>query len=262
MNKPLDDELKDYYKAAESWADDRAASEARSVRLAWIIAGAAGFIALAEAIAIAVMMPLKTVEPYAVLVDRQTGYVEKLDLAKGQAIVPGDALTRSMLAQYVIARENFDIAALKDNYRKVALWSAGDARDQYVAAMQATNPASPLASLPRQTVIQTEVRSISDLGADSVLVRFATTRTDLGGQPVPQGTWAAVIRYRFSAADMSEASRLDNPLGFQVLRYSKSAEIAPDPAAVAAPTGIPIGAVPVAASPAPVNPAGSRPAPR
>lgn len=261
MNKPDPDGLAAYYQAAETWAQDRQADNARSTRTAWTVAGVAGAIALIEAIAIVVMMPLKSTQPIAVLVDKQTGNVEALDLGAAKTIQPDVALTRSMLAQYVIARENFDAAALRDNYRKVALWSAGEARDQYINQMQATNPVSPLAQYPRQTVIRTEVRSISQLSGDSVLVRFATTRTDPGGQPVAQGVWAAVIKYRFSAAGMSEASRLDNPLGFQVLRYSKSAELAAEPQATMA-TPIPyatpgaqprvvVSAVPPAEKPAP-----------
>lgn len=239
MNNPDPAGLSEYYKAAESWAEDRAEDSAHNLRNAWRVAGAAGVVALLEGIALVVLMPLKQVEPYAVLVDKQTGYVQALNLSQTETITPDQALTRSMLAQYVIAREGFDIGALKDNYRKVALWSAGDARNQYVNAMQASNPSSPLAVLPRQAVLRAEIRSISNLGPDMVLVRFAVTRTDPGGQPLQQGIWAAEIRYRFSAAGMSAASRLDNPLGFQVLRYSKNAEIAPDAGS--------IGAAPVAA---------------
>lgn len=263
MNKPDPEGLTAYYKAAESWAEDRSAESARSLRTAWIIAGAAATIAVLEAIAIVVMMPLKTTQPIAVLVDKQTGNVEALDLSSAGMIQPDEALTRSMLAQYVSARENFDINALKDNYRKVALWSAGEARDQYIGMMQATNPASPLTQYPRQAVVHTEIRSISQLSSDTVLVRFATTRADPGGQPVPQGIWAAVIKYRFSAAGMSAASRLDNPLGFQVLHYSKSAEIAPQTESatlVQVPSAQPAGQA--AAPQASASPPLSSPAPR
>lgn len=231
MNQPQDPALADYYREAESWADARSSEIERSRRIAWLVACGFGLIALLEALALVFLVPLKRVEPYAVLVDRQTGFVQPLNLTQSQSIVPSEALVRSMLAQYVVARESFEIDSLKDRYRKVALWSSGNARSQYIAGMQATNPVSPLATLPRQSVIHAEVRSISPLSVDSALVRFATTRTDPGMQPVPQGVWAAVIAYRFSSADMSAASRLDNPLGFQVLRYSKTAEIAPGDAA-------------------------------
>ena len=227
MNKPEDPALADYYRAAESWAEDRREGDRRSQRTAWIIAGVAAAIALIEAIALVLLIPLKQVEPYAVMVDRQTGFVQPLNLAKGQAINPDQALVQSMLAQYVTNREGFNAAALQDSYKKVALWSTGDARSQYIALMQATNPASPLATLPRSSVVTAEVRSISPLGPNTALVRFATMRTDQGGVPAQQGIWAAVVKYRFSAAGMSAESRLVNPLGFQVISYSKSAEIPP-----------------------------------
>jgi type IV secretion system protein VirB8 len=254
MNKPDDPALKDYYQAAETWTEDRREGGERSRKIAWIVAGLAGAIALFEAIALVLLLPLKQVEPVAVLVDKQTGFVQQLSLTKDQAIVPDKALVQSMLAQYVSAREGFNTAALKEDYRKVALWSSGDARSQYIAGMQASNPISPLATLPRSAVVAVEIRSISPLSADSALVRFATARTDQGGVPQPQGIWAAVIRYRFTSAQMSAESRLVNPLGFQVLSYTKSAEIMPamvQPAPLPLPGSQPPSAVitPVASAP-------------
>jgi type IV secretion system protein VirB8 len=227
MNKPVDPALTDYYRAAETWAEDRREDGERRQKVAWIVAAVAGTIAVLEGIALIVLLPLKQIEPYAVLVDRQTGFVQPLNLAKGESIVPDQALVQSMLAQYVTAREGFNLAALKEDYRKVALWSAGPARSQYVAGMQATNPSSPLTVFPRSAVVAVEIRSISPLSADTALVRFSTLRADQGGVPVEQGVWAAVIRYRFSSADMSAASRLVNPLGFQVTGYTRNSEVPP-----------------------------------
>lgn len=103
-----------------------------------------------------------------------------------------------------------------------------DARTQYIAGAQASNPASPLATLPRRSLVQTEIRSISSLGGDTALIRFSTVRTDPGDQPQPPRLWAAVLKYRFSGAEMSAADRLLNPLGFQVVRYQRDAEIVPE----------------------------------
>ncbi|GLK45530.1 MULTISPECIES: virB8 family protein [Novosphingobium] len=225
MNDMSDDNLKQYYEQAGSWAADRQRGLSASRRIAWIVAGAATTVAVLEAIALIALLPLKTVVPYTLLVDRQTGNVQALKPLGQQNVTPDDALVRSFLAQYVIARESFDINSLKDDYRKVAIWSAEEARERYLAAMQATNPASPLASLPRQALVETEVRSISSLNADTALVRFVTWRTDPGGQRQQEQTWAAVIKYRFSTARMSEADRLQNPLGFQVTRYRRNAEM-------------------------------------
>ena len=228
MTDMHNDDLADYYQQAESWSADRERANAASRRTAWIVAGIAAAVALFEAIALIIMLPLKTVVPYTLLVDRQTGYVQALKPLERDIIAPDTAMVRSFLAQYVIARESFDIDALQDSYRKVALWSAGEARSRYVAGAQATNPTSFLATLPRRALVTTQIRSISSLNADTVLVRFSTTRTDPGDQPQPAQTWAAVIKYRFSGEAMSAEDRLLNPLGFQVLRYRRDAETVPE----------------------------------
>ena len=225
MTAPGDKTRADYYREAESWGADRERARRRSVVLAWSIAGIMTIVALCEAAALVVMTPLKTVVPYTLLVDRQTGYVQALKPLDQARIAPDAALTRSLLAQYVIAREGFDIDSVKDDYRKVALWSAGTIRDRYVAAMQASNPASPFVRLPHDAEIDVQVRSVSPLGSDSALVRFATVRTDGGGRPQAAQPFAAVVTYRFSDAAMSEADRLLNPLGFQVTAYRRNAEI-------------------------------------
>ena len=214
-----------YYEEARSWAGDRERQRASLLRLAFLIAVGASLIALFEAIALVVLMPLKTVEPYTILVDRQTGNVEALKPLDQAMIAPDQALTRSLLAQYVIAREGFALESVKSDYRKVALWSAGEARSQYLSDMRGSNPASPLVSLPPQAIIEVEIRSISSLGPHTSIVRFVKTKIDPGGQQTVAQPWTAIITYRFSGGAMSEADRLINPLGFQVLRYRHDAEM-------------------------------------
>lgn len=238
MNNEVDEELAEYFREGESWAADRERQRRSSMRIAWGISAAAVLVALAQAAALVALAPLKTVVPYTLLVDRQTGYVQELKPLERELIAPDKALTRSFLAQYVIAREGFQIESLKDDYRKVALWSAGEARSQYANAMQATNPASPLATLPRRTMIEVEIRGLSTLGTNTSLVRFVTYRMDAGGQRQEAQPWSAVVTYQFSGAAMSAADRLVNPLGFQVTRYRRDAEIppAPSPEASSPPT--------------------------
>lgn len=214
---------------ADSWSVSVTDTLERSRRVAWLVAAGFGALALLLAIALVILLPLKTVEPYTLLVDRQTGHVEALAPLSRETVAPDAALTRSFLVQYVIARESFDIDSLQDDYRKVALWSAGEARQQYMGRMQANNPASPLASLPRRAIVRTEIVSVSSLSANRSLVRFVTQRSDPGSQPEAPQHWAAVVSYGFSSADMTEADRLLNPLGFQVTRYRRDAETLAEP---------------------------------
>lgn len=224
MKKSSREALDAYYREAGSWAEDRNDRLRGSRRTAWIVAGVATAIAFCEALALMFLAPLKTVVPYTLLVDKQTGYVQELKPLDQARIAPDAALTRSFLVQYVIARESFGIDEVQANYRKTALWSADTAKTDYVGQMQVSNPASPLVRLPRTTVVDTQVKSVSSLGGNSALVRFDTIRRDAGGQAQPPRPWVAVIRYRFSTGPLSTQDRYLNPLGFQVVRYRRDQE--------------------------------------
>jgi type IV secretion system protein VirB8 len=227
MNMHSREGLDAYYADAASWNRDRVQAIGSSRRIAWWVAAVAAAIAVLEATALVILMPLKTVEPYTLMVDKTTGYVQALKPLDQAKISPDSALTQSFLVQYVIAREGFDIATLNANYRKVALFSADRARSSYLQAMQASNPVSPIASYPRSSVVDVRVKSVSPIGVDAALVRFDTVRTDSGGQPRPPSPWVAIIRYRYSPAPMKLEDRFANPLGFQVVSYRKDAEAAP-----------------------------------
>jgi type IV secretion system protein VirB8 len=224
----------------DSWSASVTEDLERSRRAAWIVAAIAGAIALLLAIALIVLLPLKTVVPYTLLVDRQTGYVEELAPLDEASVGADTALTRSFLAQYVIARESYDGASLQRDYRKVALWSEGEARQRYVASMNSSNPNSPLVPLGSGTTLRTEVKSVSSLSSDSALVRFVTIRTDRGGREQAPEHWAAIINYRFSGAEMSADDRLLNPLGFQVTRYRRDQEALPETSEPRLPQSTPV----------------------
>lgn len=253
MNKQVNDELANYYRQSEGWALDRERRQRSSLRTAWTISTIAVVVAIAEALAIVALAPLKTVVPYTLLVDRQTGYVQALEPLARDTIAPDKALTRSFLAQYVIAREGFQIESLKEDYRKATLWSAGDARKRYVDEMQASNPASPLATLPRRALVEVEIRSISSLSPNTSLVRFATYRTNPGGRRQEAQPWSAVVTYQFSGAAMSAADRLLNPLGFQVVRYRRDAEIPPTLPSEGSEAGSAASPLPPRVAPAPIR---------
>ncbi|HYD37861.1 MAG TPA: type IV secretion system protein, partial [Allosphingosinicella sp.] len=227
MNKQSREALDAYYAEAESWAKDRQEELRASRRTAWVVAGAALAVALLEGIALLLLTPLKTVVPYTLLVDRNTGFVQALEPLDPAKVSADTALTQSFLVQYVIARESFDIDTLQADYRKVALWSAEQARSGYVAGMQVSSPQSPLVLYPRTTVVETRVKSVSPVGRNVAMVRFETVRRDAGGRVEPARPWVAVIRYRYSGEPLRLEDRMINPLGFQVLRYRRDPEALP-----------------------------------
>lgn len=216
---PLDREA--YYAQGQSWAGDVKKSLRQSRRYAWIAAGVCAAIAMLEAVALALLIPLKAVVPYAITVDRQTGYVETIQPLKAGGLAQDEAVTNAFLAQYVLARETYDLTDLQGNYQKVASWTSGPARAQYIASMQRSNPQSPLNLNAPGTVVKTVVKSISLLSRSSALVRFDAERQGQGAQRQP---YSAVIGFRYTGAPMRMEDRFLNPLGFEVTSYRRDAE--------------------------------------
>lgn len=261
MNKPTTPKIDRpaYHSRMATWAEDVQAAEARSRRTAWIVAGIATTIAALEAMAIISLAPLKTVVPYTVLVDRTTGFTQTLDGTHPQLIKPQSALVQSMLAQYVIAHETFDLTTTAEQYKKVSLWSAGDARTAYLSLMPTSNPQSPLNLYPRTALVATTIESVSITGPQSASVRFITDRRDTPSSAAVRNYWSAELRYRFTGEPMDVEDRLENPLGFQVVYYRRDQE-APPAAAVSGPAVPPstvIGATPGAGQVTTVTPPGA-----
>jgi type IV secretion system protein VirB8 len=195
------------YAQAASWAADVHGSLRASRRVAWIVASAAVVVALLEAFALAALTPLKTVMPYTILVDRQTGYVQTVQGLKPGPLTEDAAVTQSFLVQYVIGRETFDAA--------------------YSHEMEKTNPASPLVVNTPTTIVQTTIKSVSLLTPTTALVRFDTTRKDGGAATGEVRAYAAVMSFRYTGAPMRTEDRFTNPLGFQILSYRRDADTAP-----------------------------------
>lgn len=204
--------------------------QARSGRkAAWTVAGVLIVVCAAQAAAIALMLPLREVVPYTVLVDRQTGYIETARGLKLGDLAEDEAIVQAMAAQYVLARETFDPQDFADRYDRVALWSLGAARDEYVQQFQANLPGNVLADLRPSTRIDVTVKKIELLDQETARIRFETQRHDPGVDVPERRDWQAVLTYRFTGAPMRMEDRLLNPLGFQVTAYRRDAETPTDP---------------------------------
>lgn len=213
-----------YYAAARTWADDRVAAAARQTRLAWIVAGVAGGVAATLAVALAMLVPLKTVEPYVVTVDRQSGAVEIATTLTDGKLTQNEAVIQAQLAAYVRARETFDETDLRIQYAQVQRLSAPPVARGYVAAMAAANPASPLRTLGRGDTVAVDIKSVSLISPGVAMVRFDTRRSSLSGGDTGVQSHVAAISFGFANTPLRIEDRFDNPLGFQVTRYRRDME--------------------------------------
>lgn len=213
-----------YYEAARTWASDQASSAARETRIAWRVAAAAGLIALLLAITLFMLVPLKTVQPYVLTVDRQSGAVEPAMTVGNGRLTQNEAVIQAQLAGYVVARETFDATDLAQQYRRVQIMSSRPVATAYVAQMAATNPASPLRTLGRGDTVTIRVRSVSLIAENAGLVRFTAARSAIGAAPTQEVNYVAAISFGFNGQALKASDRFENPLGFQVTRYRRDQE--------------------------------------
>lgn len=213
-----------YYAAALSWADERVTAERRMRRFAWIVASVAGTIALLLAIALLLLVPLKSVQPYVVTVDRQTGAVQMATTVQDGKLSENEAVIQAELANYVRTRETFDSTDLSTNYRRVQLHSSGPVRNAYIAEMAAANPASPLRQLSPGDTVKVKIKSVSLLAVGSGLVRYDTERSSADGRIVDTRPYVSAIAFGFNSRPLRVEDRFDNPLGFVVTRYRRDSE--------------------------------------
>ena len=217
------------YDPTTSWS--KAAGDRTNVagRVGWALAALLAAIATLEAVALASLAPLKTVVPYTITVDRQTGAVEAAQGLKPGLMTQNQALLQSFLVQYVIGRETFDPSDLMENFHKVALWSSGQALESYKAAMDRANPRSLIRDYTRQTMVTVSIKSISLLNPSTALVRFDSDHQENGAANGPPTAWTAVVGFHFINAPMSLSDRYINPLGFQATQYRRDADLPATP---------------------------------
>lgn len=220
----MNDDRETYYAAAATWADERVVAERRMRKFAWTVAAVAGATALLLALALVLLVPLKSVQPYVVTVDRQSGAVEVASTLRNGKLTENESVIQAELANYVRTRETFDATDLAASYRRVQLHSSSDVRSAYVALMAAANPASPLRTLSPGDTIKVRIKSVSLLARGSGLVRFDAERSSADGRIVDTRAYVSAIAFGFSGRPLRLEDRFDNPLGFVATRYRRDSE--------------------------------------
>jgi type IV secretion system protein VirB8 len=218
-------ELRRYFAEARRWDQDRLASALRSRRLAWIAAGATTLLATAACAAVALLTPLKTVEPFVVRVDRTTGAVDVMRGLSSQEAPARyeEAISKYFLAQYVRSREGYLDPAAEDAFRLVSLLSGPAEQRRWTDVFRGSNPDSPQNLYGPDGEAVVAIRAISFIGDDVANVRFRLTLRQ--ARQMTESDWIATVAFTYTRAPMKEADRLRNPLGFQVVSYRADPEV-------------------------------------
>lgn len=149
-------DLRTYYQSGDIWEQEIVKKAKRSRTLAWLVTLTFAGITLLSLLALVMLVPLKSFEPYIVEVDRNTGYLEvKSGLTRPANLTEQQAITQANIVRYIRSREGYDPYAIEQNFEIAALLSTGNAarelQDLYSAA-NAKNPAKVYGKTKRVTV--------------------------------------------------------------------------------------------------------------
>lgn len=216
---------KSYFAAARSWDEDRARKADAEKRLAWRVAAGGVFVAIA-AVAFHVAMPVRTIEPYVVRVNQQTGSVDVVSVLRDPKSVTSDeAVRKYFLAEYVRAREAWNSGARDQLFKQAALLSSSDALKKFRAERDPhINPEAPSLVYGNAATVGVTLRNITFLSDRVAQVRYTKTVERDGGE-AGRTDWVATINYQFADAPETEEARLYNPLGFVIVSYRADPEI-------------------------------------
>jgi type IV secretion system protein VirB8 len=213
-----------YLESARTWEYDRMRSAIQSRRLAWGVASAACALAVVAVGAVAMLTPLKTVEPYVIRVDKSTGEAQIITAPKGpQPRTYDDAVNRYFIAQYVRLREGWLNDAARENAYTVTLMSDQAESGRYLSGVEANNKNAPSNIYGDKGFVSIAIRTISFLSPTVAQVRYTKVITLGQNTPVAQN-WNAIMTFKYTTAPEHEKDRNINPLGFQVVNYRSDPE--------------------------------------
>ncbi|HTY49278.1 MAG TPA: type IV secretion system protein [Steroidobacteraceae bacterium] len=230
-------ELRAYWREGASWEADRAAL-CEEVGRIWRWVAAAGWLGVVLlAAALAVLMPLKRVEPFVIRVDDSTGIVDVVPEYAGRGGA-GELVTRYLLTHYVRVCQRFNLATAHSDYEECGAFHTPALNQQWYARWKRSNPASPLNLYRDGTTVQAEVSSVSffhesTAAAGLAQVRYIT-RTRPGGDGAEQvAHWVAQVQYAYGTPAHDPRLRVLNPLGLRVVSFSSEQEAQEPPPSIA-----------------------------
>lgn len=221
----------------------------RSERRAWWVASGAVLVALVLAGGYYYMLPLKQKVPYLVMADAFTGTatVVRMSPAAVRSMTAHDAINRSNVAHFVLARESYDVTMMKmQDWVRVLTMSAPNVANAYRGLYSPNNENNPYKVYGRERAIRVNILSIVLLGnapghaPTGATVRFQRSVYDkTSGSTQPLDNRIATLAFAYKPdLRMDERYRIENPLGFQVTDYRVTTDYASTPPQPVAAAGL------------------------
>ncbi|EIF9292554.1 type IV secretion system protein [Campylobacter jejuni] len=198
----------------------------KSNKRAWLIAFISIFIAIISIIAVVLLTPLKTIEPYVIRVDNTTGMVDILTMLDEKEISSNEALDKYFISQYVKAREGYYYELLNQDYLLTQLMSSEKVANEYRAWYEGENARDQI--LKNSNEVNVQILSIvlgNSNGVKTSTIRAKIITKNLNTRGLSESTKVITLSYDYILAKASEENRILNPLGFKVTNYRIDEEI-------------------------------------
>jgi type IV secretion system protein VirB8 len=221
--------IENYFREAESWDADRAAQLRRSTHTAWWVAGAGWLCAVSSALALAMLMPLKRVDPFVVRIDNSTGIVDVVPVYAGRA-APEQTVTRYFLTHYLTVCERFNFATAESDYEECGAFHSAQRNQAWFQLWTATNPASPLNVHKDGSTVRVQVNSVSFFErasglSDLAQVRYLKAARQGAGGEESFTHWVATVQFAYAEPAKDPKTRRWNPLGFKIVDFRSEPEV-------------------------------------
>ncbi|EAI7927492.1 type IV secretion system protein [Campylobacter coli] len=198
----------------------------KSNKRAWLIAFVSIFIAIISIVAVVLLTPLKTIEPYVIRVDNTTGMVNILTMLDEKEISSNEALDKYFISQYVKAREGYYYELLNQDYLLTQLMSSEKVANEYRAWYEGENARDQI--LKNSNEVNVQILSIvlgNSNGVKTSTIRAKIITKNLNTRGLSESTKVITLSYDYILAKASEENRILNPLGFKVTNYRIDEEI-------------------------------------
>ncbi len=175
--------------------------------------------------AVAALTPLKTVQPYTVTVDRQTGATEITTALTGSdELLYDEAVAKYFLARHVRYREGWVSQARLEYFEAVTALSAPSEQNRFAAYYRDSNPQSPQVVFGNDAFVTVAIKNISLIGKNVAQVRFSKVIQRSGAVP-DEVNAIATINYDVTGKPTGEQGLFVNPLGYRVTNYRADREV-------------------------------------